>query len=104
PPITQISLSLCNLRNLWNLLNQFPDLAPGDEFDVVFLKDFTKGIAGEEFEVALAPGCAPVRMIGCCGTHFGVVVGEVNYDFRYAGLEFLECVSVKLRPVLRRDS
>src|SRR5678816_2174091 len=38
-----------------DLFDQFPDLAPGDEFDVVFLQDFTKGVAGEEFEVALAP-------------------------------------------------
>src|SRR6185436_5487897 len=66
------------------LLDEFAELAPGDEFDLVFLKQLAKGVAGEEFKIALAPGGAPIRMIGRCALHFSVVVGEVDDDLRHA--------------------
>ena len=56
---------------------------------MVFLKDFTEGVAGEVIEVALPPGGAPVRMIDGDTFHLGVVVREVNDDFRHTGFELL---------------
>src|SRR6478609_8894451 len=68
--------------------NQLTNLTPGDELDVVLLENFAKSVAGEEVEVALAPGCAPVRMIRSCAAHFRIVVREMNHDLGYARLEF----------------
>src|SRR2546423_11164191 len=90
--------------NLWMLLDQLAELAPGDEFYLVFLKQLAEGIAGEEFEIALAPGRSPVRMIESCATHFRIVIGEVNDDFSYSRLQFFDCVGIKLGPVACRHT
>src|ERR1043166_9334409 len=87
-----------------SLRDQFPNVAPGDELDVVLSEHFAKGVAGEEVEVALAPGCAPVRVIGSGAAHLCVVVSEMYHDLRHAGFELAQLVTVKLGPILRRDT
>ena len=84
------------------LLDQFSELTPGDEFYLVFLEQLAKRVAGEEFEIALAPGCSPVRMIESCAAHFGVVVREVNDEFSHSRFEFLDRVGIKPGPIARR--
>src|SRR5689334_16662121 len=86
------------------LRDQFPDVAPRDELDVVLLEHFAKGVAGEEVEVALAPGGAPIRMIRSGASHLRIVVSEMNHDLRHAGLEFAQRIAIETGPVLRRDA
>jgi hypothetical protein len=54
---------ICVIRVYLRLLNQFAELTVGDQLNLIVLKDFAEGSAGEEFEIALAPGGAPVGMI-----------------------------------------
>ena len=101
--ITQIVFLICEIRvNPW-LFNQLAQFSPGDELDLVLLKQLTEGVAGEEFEVALAPGGAPIRMVEGCALHFSVIVGEVYDDLSDSGFEFPDRVGIELRPVTRRD-
>src|ERR1044072_842538 len=78
-----------------SLRDQFPDVAPGYQFNVVLREHFAKGVAGEEVEVALAPRCAPVGMVGSGAAHFRIVVSEMNHDLRHAGFEFTQSVAVE---------
>jgi hypothetical protein len=51
------------IRVYLRLLNQFAEFTVGDQLNLIVLKDFAEGSAGEEFEIALAPGGAPIGMI-----------------------------------------
>ena len=85
------------------VLRRVGNLAPGDELDVLFAEELAEFGAGEEIEVALAPGGAPGFAFAGCGTHFGVIVGQVNDEFGYAWLQIAESVLVKVGPFFWRD-
>src|ERR1044072_5243188 len=87
-----------------SLRDQFPDVAPGYQFNVVLSEHFAKGVAGEEVEVALAPRCAPVGMVGSGASHLGIVVREMDHDLRHAAFELAQLVTVKPGPILWRDT
>src|SRR5918992_6316144 len=44
-------------------LEELAQFAPGDQFNSLIFEQLAEGIAGEEVEIALSPGSAPVRMI-----------------------------------------
>src|SRR5271169_6173895 len=79
------------------------EFAPGDEFDVLTGEQLTEFLAGEEVEIALAPGGAPGVALARGGFHFVVIVAEVDDKFGYAGLEIFEGGHVELGPPGWRD-
>src|ERR1044072_9500313 len=70
-----------------SLRDQFPDVAPGYQFNVVLREHFAKGLAGEEVEVTLTPPFASVGMVGSGSAHLCIVVSEIYHDLRHAGFE-----------------
>ena len=63
---------------------QFP---PGDELDVLFLKQLAELEASEEIEIALAPGGAPSITLARGGFHLFVGKGDVNDELGDARLK-----------------
>ncbi len=55
--------------------------------------------AGHYVVVALAPGCAVVRMIHGNGLEFGIIVRKVNDEFGQSGLQVLNRSQVEILPV-----
>src|SRR5213083_2511788 len=68
-------------------------LPPGDELDVLFLKQLAKFGAGEKIEIALTR----------CGFHFVIGESDVDDEFGDAGLKISQRGLVELRPFFRRN-
>src|SRR5687767_12843445 len=85
------------------LPDEFADLAPGDEPDVVLFEQAAEGLGRDEVEVALPPRRAPAGVAERDGAHLLVVVGEVDDELRDAGAQALYQVGVVLGPALGRD-
>jgi hypothetical protein len=77
--------------------------APGDQLDVLLLKQLAEFGAGEEIEVALAPGGAPSVTLTRGGFHFVIVEGDVDNEFGDARMKVVQSSFVKLRPFFRRN-
>jgi len=79
------------------------EFTPGDQLDVLLLKQLAELGAGEEIEVALAPSGAPSVTLARSSFHFVVGEGDVDYEFGYAGLKILEGSFVELGPFFWRN-
>jgi len=77
--------------------------APGNELDVLLLKQLPEFLAGEEIEIALAPGGAPGIAFARSGFHFFIGEGDVDDEFRDTGLEIFEGRLVEVSPPFGRD-
>src|SRR5438034_2941369 len=78
-------------------------LPPGDELDVLFLKQLAKFGAGEKIEIALTPGSTPGVALTRCGFHFVIGESDVDDEFGDAGLKISQRGLVELRPFFRRN-
>ena len=77
---------------------QFP---PSDKFDVLLLKQLAKFLAGEEVEIALAPGSAPRVTLASSGFHFVIGEGQMNDEFGDAGLKIFQSDFIEFSPLFR---
>src|SRR5688500_20198800 len=76
---------------------QLPDLAPGNELDLILLENFPEFIAGEEIEIALSPRRAPIRMIMSSCPHFCIVIRQVDDNLTDARLHEIGRASCRER-------
>src|SRR6266478_1830389 len=86
-----------------SLLGGAGDLAPSDKLDVLRGEQLAKFLAGEEIEIALAPGRAPSVAFARGGFQFIVGEAEVDDEFGYAGLQIFEGGLVEIGPLVRCD-
>src|SRR5438034_6967381 len=88
------------MRNRWrdrrvrSVPNESLDGAPPNEDHVVIDEGRTKLGAGNDVEIALAPGSIPNRKVHGDGSHLRVVVREMNEELADAGLEMLDDIDV----------
>jgi len=77
--------------------------APGNQLDVLLLKQLAEFGAGEEIEIALAPGGAPSVTLAGSGFHFVVGEGDMDDEFSDTGLKIFQGSFVKFRPLDMRN-
>src|SRR5207245_10504138 len=77
------------------------EFTPGDQLDVLLLKQLAELGAGEEIEIALTPGGAPSVALARGGFHFVIGEGEMDYEFGDARLKVVQGSLVRLGPFLR---
>ncbi len=85
------------------LVQEFFQISPSDQDDVIFFQEFLEFWAGNDVVVALAPGGAVVGMIDGDGLQFGVVVTEVDDEFGDSGLQILDGVEIEILPAIRAE-
>src|SRR5882672_10566759 len=71
--------------------------------NLIVAEQLLKFGAGEEIEIPLAPVCTPGIALASGGFHFRVGVSDVDDEFRDAGFEMVERVSVEVIPFGRRN-
>src|SRR6266568_3662569 len=92
------------MRNRWrdrrvrSVPNESLDGAPPNEDHVVIDESLTKLGAGNDVEIALAPGSIPNREVHGDGSHLRVVVREMNEELADAGLQMLDDIDVVVLP------
>src|SRR5438034_7996334 len=92
------------MRNRWrdrrvrSVPNESLDGAPPNEDHVVIDEGLTKLGAGNDVEIALAPGSIPNREVHGDGSHLRVVVREMNEELADAGLQMLDDIDVVVLP------
>src|ERR1700687_2695214 len=79
-------------------LPRLRQLFPGHEHETLFLKKLAELLALHHIQVALTPGCAPIRMVPRGAAHFFVVVGQVHSELIYPWLEWRELLLVPVEP------
>ncbi len=80
------------------------DFAPGNQLNVVLLKQLAESLTGNKLEIALPPFRTPIGMFKCQPSHFFIVICEMHDHFRDTRLNLSYCVGVELRPALGGDS
>ena len=68
---------------------------------MVILEGFLELGAGDHVVIALAPGRAIVGVVDGHSLQFGVVMAEMDDEFRHSGLQVLDRVQVETLPVGR---
>src|SRR5580704_9116953 len=79
-------------------------LTPGDQFNVLFLKQLAKFLTGKEIEIPLAPGSAPGLAFACGSFHFVIIECWVNDELGYTWLKIFDRRFIELNPLPRRDA